>query len=363
MRGAVLPETAIVLSFVLVIVLGAIQMGVVGAVQLMVDGAAFVAAHEYSLNYTKTTAANQQTVTNVFPQINVLPIAVASNAPTVMPSDVSVAYPTSQSARMGGTSLLRRSNLQATVDATGPAGIIGQFLSGMSKFGVHGSAIEPLNWQTNPQYDVAGAGYTSLTPTVSSFFGSAQDVPFSYVSISRMSICLEGGGAGVQPQFGLTCPSKSQQIVALGSAEFLDQDNWGRANGNNAYLGAGPLGSSPGSANSYLGTYTFAEMFCHQQFYAGLESYLVSALRPSDIAHPNGTTATKPAFLIGSMNTFDIVNHNSGYGDTIPQLVDIYQWDTADVNATGSTTTAVGTPYTGSNQYGNYPMHPGLNCS
>ena len=51
MRGAALPETALVLSFVLVIVLGAIQMGVVGALQLMADGAAFVAAHEYSLNY------------------------------------------------------------------------------------------------------------------------------------------------------------------------------------------------------------------------------------------------------------------------------------------------------------------------
>jgi hypothetical protein len=331
----------------------------------MADGAAFVAAHEYSLNYSKTTSANQQTVTSVFPQVNVLPIAVASNAPTVVPSDVSVAYPTNQSARIGGASLLRASNLQATVDATGPAGALGRFLTGASTtFGVHGSAIEPLSWQTNPQYDVAGAGYTSLTPVVSSFFGSAQDVPFSYVSISRMSICLEGGAAGVQPQFGLTCPSNDQQIVALGSAEFLDQDNWARANGNNAYLGAGPFGSNPGAAGSYLNTYTFAEMFCHQQFYAGLESQLVSALRPSDIAQPTGTIgATRPAFLIGSMNTFDIINQNSGYGDTLAQLTKIYQWDTADVNASGSQTAAVGTPYTDPNQYGKNPMHPGLNCS
>jgi hypothetical protein len=362
-RGSALPETALVLSFVLVIVLGAIQMGVVGALQLMADGAAFVAAHEYSLNYAKTTAANQQTVTNIFPQINVLPIAVASNAPTVVPSDVSVAYPTSQSARMGGTSLLRRSNLQATVDATGNAGVLGLFLSGMSRFGVHGSSIEPLSWQTNPQYDVAGAGYTNSSPVVSAFFGSAQDVPFSYVSISRMSVCLEGGGRGVAPLFGLTCPTADQQIIALGSAEFLDQDNWARSAGSDTYLGAGPFGANPGGANAYLNTYTFAEMFCHQQFYAALESHLVNAQRPSDIVQPAHTTGAPPqTFLIGSMNTYDIINQNSGYGDTLPQLINIYQWDATDVNASGSTTTAVGTPYTGPNQYGSNPMHPGLNC-
>jgi len=61
-RGAVLPETAIVLSFVLVIVIGAIQMGVVGGLQLMTDGAAFVAAHEFSVNYAMGTVANQATV-------------------------------------------------------------------------------------------------------------------------------------------------------------------------------------------------------------------------------------------------------------------------------------------------------------
>ncbi len=363
MRGAVLPETAIVLSFVLVIVLGAIQMGVIGGLQLMADGAAFVAAHEFSLNYAKSTAANQQTVTNIFPQINVLPIAVASNAPAVAPSDVSVAYPTSQSARMGGASLLRGSNLQATVNVTGKAGMLGQFLSGLSNFGVHGSAIEPLSWQTNAQYDVAGAGYTSLSPVVSSFFGSAQDVPFSYVSISRMSVCLQGGAAGVAPQFGLTCPSSNQQIIALGSAEFLDQDNWARSAGNNTHLGAGPFGSSPGTAGAYLNTYTFAEMFCHQQFYAGLESYLVNAQRPSDISQPAHVTGSPPPFVVGSMNTYDIVNQNSSHGDTLAQLIKIYQWDTTDVNASGSNRTAVGTPYTSAAQYGNNQMHPGLNCT
>jgi hypothetical protein len=363
-RGAAIPETALVLSFLLVVVLGAIQMGVVGGLQLMADGAAFVGAHEYSLNYAKSAAANQQTVTNIFPQINSLPIAVASNAPTIDPADVSVAYPTNQSARSGGTSLLRPSNLQATVNATGDAGILARFLNGASTFGVHGSAIEPLNWQTNSQYDVAGTGYTSSTPLVSSFFGSAQDVPFSYVSMSRMSVCLEGGGKGVQPLFGLTCPNSDQQILALGSAEFLDQDNWGRSAGNNTHLGAGPFGSSPGSANTYLNTYTFAEMFCHQQYYAGLESYLVNAQRPSDIAEPAHTTgATPPPFLIGSMNTYDIINQDTGYGDTLSQLVHIYQWDATDVNASGSTTAAVGTPYTSASQYGNNQMHPGLNCT
>jgi hypothetical protein len=181
--------------------------------------------------------------------------------------------------------------------------------------------------------------------------------------MSRMSVCLQGGGPGVQPLFGLTCPSGNQQIIALGSAEFLDQDNWARSAADNTHLGAGPFGSSPGAADTYLNTYTFAEMFCHQQFYAGLESYLVNAQRPSDIAQPAHTTgAVRPPFLIGSMNTYDIINQNGG-PDTLPQLVQIYQWDTTDVNAAGSNTAAVGTPYTTANQYGSNQMHPGLNCS
>jgi len=105
-------------------------------------------------------------------------------------------------------------------------------------------------------------------------------------------------------------------------------------------------------------------MFCHQQFYAGLERYLVNAQRPSDIAYPAHTSgALPPPFLIGSMNTFDIVNQNGGYGDTLIQLIHIYQWDTTDDNASGSRTTAVGTPYTNPNQYGSNQMHPGFNCT
>lgn len=361
-RGTALPETAIVISFVLVMVFGTIQMGIVGALQLASDGAASVAAHEYALNYAKSTTANQQTVTSIFPQVNVLPIAIASNPPNVQPSDVSVTYPTTQSARQGGTSLIRPSNLQATVDSTGSAGALGQFLAGMTRFGVHGSAIEPLSWQSNPQYDVADTGYTTLTPVQSAFFGSAQDVPFSYVSVGRMSICLAGGALGVQPTFGTTCNSADQQIIALGSAEFLDQDNWGRS-----LLGAGPFGSNSGGGNGYPNAYTFSEMFCHQQVYAGLESMLVNAARPSDIYQPTGyLLATPPPFLIGSQNTFDIVNQHGGNGDANIALIHLYQWDTRAVVAkesdnSGSTIM----PYTSSNQYetGADQMHPGQNCS
>jgi hypothetical protein len=358
LRGAALPETAVVLSFVLVMVLGGIQMGVVGALQLTTDGAASVAAHEYALNYAKTSAENQTTVTNVFPQING-PTTIASNAPNVVPSDVSVAYPTSQTARQGGASLIRASNLQATVQTTGPAGALGQFLAGMAKFGVHGSAIEPLNWQSNSQYDVADAGYTSTTPTESAFFGSVQDVPFSYVSSSRMTVCLQGGSTSVQPSFGLTCPAADQQVLTLGSAEFLDQDNWSRSTG----YGACPFGGSPGNANLYANTCTFAEMLCHQQLYAQLESYLVNAVRPSDITQPAHTLATPPPFVIGNQNTWNIVNQKSGT-TALPTLIDIYSWDTTVVAATdsGNNATTI-TPYTSASQYGSNVLHPGKNCT
>jgi hypothetical protein len=333
-RGSALPETAVVLSFILVMVLGTIQMGLVGGLQLMVDGAAFVAAHEYSLNYANSNATNQQTVLNTFPQVNVLPINIASNPPTVLPTNVPVTYPNVQSAREGGTSLIRRSNFQATVDATGPAGALGKFLNGGSKFGVHGSAIEPLSWQSNPQYDVANAGYTNTSPVQNAFFGGYQDVPYSYVSMQRMSMCLALGLPNVAPQFGTSCATTSVEFSALGSAEFLDQDNWQRPN-----IGFGPQS----------GSWTFSEMLCHQQVYANAIGLFPAVT--SDSAIVNGP---------GKQNTFDIVNGNAN-GDANATLREIYAWD-HPVAITYPAWHYAFYPYWASWSYGSNPLHPGAGC-
>jgi hypothetical protein len=65
-RGSVLPETALMLSVALLIVLGSAQVAIIGYSQVSADGAAFVAAHARSVN----TSVNVTTaVATAFPQL------------------------------------------------------------------------------------------------------------------------------------------------------------------------------------------------------------------------------------------------------------------------------------------------------
>ena len=65
-RGAALPETAILLSMVLMVLLAAVQLSVIGFSQATADGAAFVAAHTEAVN---ASADGSAVARSIFPAV------------------------------------------------------------------------------------------------------------------------------------------------------------------------------------------------------------------------------------------------------------------------------------------------------
>jgi hypothetical protein len=279
-RGAALPETALVMTASLAMAFGIIQIGIIGFLQIVVDGAAFIAAHEYAIGNTATSGAvsYQTYAQSVFP--------VATSSPTIQtnlpdPTTVAVNYNTNlDHQRHGGVSLMLGDHSQATFQRTAPTGLLGVGTAALSGISVRGAAIEPSYGVSNTAYDADGNGYT--TPSaLSSYATNAQNAPANYISQHVMSTCTASS-------FSTTCAGADTVMRSLGTAEFLDQDNWARTN-----LGVGP----------YTSGYTFAEMLCHQQTFAGLAATTFS----STAALPNVSTA------LSTVNSWDVLASSGGY--------------------------------------------------
>jgi hypothetical protein len=322
MRGVALPETVIVLMATLALVFGVIQFGIIGFLQIMVDGAAFVAAHEYALLNTTTYDA---TTTRIFPQV------LSTPSPTANSSDdtsVPVNYNTSLStARQGGVSLIRRNHLQMSVTRNAPSGLLGVGVAGLSGVTVQGSAIEPNTQVGNDVYDVNAAGYSGSGGTPMNYYSDAQNGPANYINLEIMSYCETGttttttgsGNAAVTKTtltpFGSTCPSNDRYLRTLGTAEFLDHDNWQRTN-----IGVGLYSGGSG--------YTFAEMLCHQFWFANAAQVFKPATSESNM--PNVTRTNTAALVV------------------------IYGWDYV-VNSGGGESLS-------ENNFDQYPLNPASGC-
>ena len=88
-RGTALPETAIVLSMVLLLLFGTVQLAIVGFYQSMSDGAAFVAAHAQSLS---GSTGGPQVAATVFPQVHRGDVTISN--PTASTVEATVAKST-----------------------------------------------------------------------------------------------------------------------------------------------------------------------------------------------------------------------------------------------------------------------------
>ena len=209
-------------------------------------------------------------------------------------------------------SFIRGSHLEATVTNHAPTGLLGVGIAGLSGVSVHGSAIEPENLMSNAAYDVNGDGYGSTSdPAQNDYWSSRQNGPANYINMEEMAYCTSA-------TFDTVCAANAVGVRALGTAEFLDQDNWARAN-----LGVG----------TYGGGYTFGEMLCHQQF------YVQAALT---VFTPVATWSAMPTKASVSLtNTANVVGK-------------IYSWDYLSSLGGGYTHTET--------SFGLYPLSPGNYC-
>jgi hypothetical protein len=84
-RGTALPETAIVLSMVLLLLFGAVQLSIIGFYQSMSDGAAFVAAHTQSLG---GGTGGPQVAATVFPQVKTGDVTMSNPTSSTVEAEV-----------------------------------------------------------------------------------------------------------------------------------------------------------------------------------------------------------------------------------------------------------------------------------
>jgi hypothetical protein len=316
-RGAAMVETAMVMTTTLLMLFGIIQIGVIGFLQMACDGAAFIAAREYANGNTSTYT----TVTKrPFPRVGT--VAVNQYKPDA--SSVPVNFQESSIyTRVGGASLVQGSHLEATVHASAPSGALGVGIASLSNVDVHGTTIEPQNQFYDDIYDVDAAGYTGSANGVNIFSGSTsqalENTPMYYVSEHRLAVCTQASFTATN------CPAQSVVLLSLGTAEFLDFDNWNRPN-----LGVGPYSSTN------LASYTFGEMLCHQQQYA---------------------LAAQNVFKSGSLPSSSSLSTTNVSGP----IGVIYSWDVSFSRSFIQSTQAMGYDST-LHAYTTLPLTPGANC-
>ncbi len=257
-RGAGIPETAITISVGLLLMFAMIRVALVGYLQLSADGAAYLAAHEYTLQQLYSSSINPQQVTaNVFPTIPQADVITSSSPapPAVQPPAIANYYSTfNQNARQGGITGVRPGQTLAVV--TPPPAATLNVIGGTSVVNVSGSAIEPLMETMNSHYDVSG---TSLNAnTASDYFdsNSKQNMPPYFVGFHFMTHCNDNSA---------TCRTDGNQTTyELGIAAFLNSQNW-----NNTVQ------------DETQTTGVFCDVYYHQQYYAGLANSSITAAYPN----------------------------------------------------------------------------------
>ncbi|MBC5828995.1 MAG: hypothetical protein GIW98_02245 [Candidatus Eremiobacteraeota bacterium] len=290
-RGAALAETAITLSFTLLLLFGTMQIAVFGYVQMQLDAATFQYAHQYAIGVTDPAGLNQ--VAAVFPNVpqSSMNFQAASAPTTSVP--VNFVQWGQLINRFGGASIMRPQRLQTFSTLTIP---------GLSPFGNNvtftSGNVEGRNMISNHDDNAQGVDPNSASAygsQVNPFSQDDQNVPPYYFTFAFSWYCsAQNFGAGA-------CPS--QGMRSLGLAEYWKD-------------GADSVDGNYDNPSSGVATgQTFAAMAFHQRMFANLE-----------LQFPVTWIAAQPLKPTG---LFDENSPNS------LSLNTIYKWDALGVYGSG----------------------------
>ncbi len=291
-RGAVMAETAMVISFTLVMLFSILQLIILGYLQMAGDAATFIAAHEYTLG---VPAASIKTVEN-----GIVPASVA-NAVTYIPSppptiDASLFTQIygnfAPGNRNGGYTLVRPQNFQVGLKNASYKGFLG-----FDNVGLSAGAVEGYYLMTNNQMNNAGVGPNDdqgdgsiLTPLNSSPFLPQSDAnianmntPPYYLPSPTMILCVTAWTSHTAS--GPACPNT--QPWFLGLADYINDYNYSAS-----FVGTGIGG-------------TFQAMAAHQRIF--------QKLMPAFPVIPGGSTTVQDANLaIVHTQFLNYNNQNTG---------------------------------------------------
>jgi hypothetical protein len=243
-RGAALAETAIILSFTLMLLFGSMQVALSGYYQMQLDAATFEYSHAYALGANDPAALAQ--IGGLFPNVPLGNISFTASSPPLTNVPVNFTQWGQLNNRYGGASITRPQRLNAT--ATLNVNQFG-FLSANPITFTAGN-VEGRNMISDHDDDAQGDPYDSqavYNSQVNPITQDDQNVPPYYFNFGFMWHC------GAQA-FGQNCPSQS--LETLGMAEYL-KDGLDSVDGNYDI-------NIPGAQLNE----TFAPMSCHQRIFA-----------------------------------------------------------------------------------------------
>jgi hypothetical protein len=245
--GSALPETSLIITTILLLMLGSLRLGMVGYTQLATDAAAFTDAR---LNGVGDPNAINKTTTAVA-RVQAGDISTQQGLP--QPAQEPVNYNiTDDTTRHGGVTMMQAAQVVTTVLKSDLDGL----LVGSNTIPITGTAFAPQYLDFYSHQNVLGDAQNSgaALAEAQNYFTGGENVPPYFVGFHFMQYCETSLLAG--PWSECAAPD----FDALGFAEYLDQDNWDRTE-------AGVSGSDA----------VFKEMLCHQNKFADVAALAYAA--------------------------------------------------------------------------------------
>jgi hypothetical protein len=306
-RGAVLVETAMTIAVVLAVLWGGLELGLTGVQQLRADGAAFTSSHAQALNLSQPTpsAINPASkAAGIYSGVATSDVALQNGTPPQTNEAVNYDF-SATGARHGGVSLLLPVQIVSTVLRGNVASIV---------LGATGSALTLTGSTIDPAYEEVGAhgniqgnnfNTTAAFTDRNDYFSQGENTPPYFVGFHYLTFCEDTSSWSA-------CPTNDQDYDAIGLAEYLDVDNWGRA------------------ANGSVPNGVFTATLGHQNTFAEITGVLATA------------PTAQALYATGALRW------NQGVLDCMYNT-----WDSRQAGGYPNNYTAIG----------QYPLHPDVSCN
>jgi hypothetical protein len=283
LAGSALAETAITLSFTMLLLLGAMDLSLLGVYQMELDGKTFFFSHGIALGTGNVSVLNSD-LQGIFPDAPSMSIAgnIVDESPPTTNEPTNYTQWGSLTNRYGGASITRPWEIEANTSMdVANLSVLGQ------GFTLTSANVEGETMIGNHDDDAQGAQYNSSTvysTLVNPLTQDDQNVPPYYFTLAFMWRCDNAFSTA-------TSCAGNRNLISLGLAEFLKSDNY-----NDLQNGIVPNG-------------VFYYMGCHQGIYSAIGVLLESNTTRPVVTTSNYTTSPFSEYTSGSL------------------FNDVYSWD------------------------------------